>query len=153
MTKKNYDWDGGATLEDHTKKKHSILEEYFRQYLIVRCQLPQQEKFRLAIVDGFSGAGLYKCGSYGSPLIFVEVLISTTKVINQRRLAEGMKPIQIECLLIFNDQIEAVTHQLKQNLAPQLASINEAENLHVETEYLSAPLEKIGSTGNPVGRG
>jgi three-Cys-motif partner protein len=74
MARKDYDWDGGAELEVHTKKKHSILREYFRQYLIIRCQLPQQEKFRLAIVDGFSGAGLYKCGNFGSPLIFVDVL-------------------------------------------------------------------------------
>jgi three-Cys-motif partner protein len=69
-----YDWEGGAPLDEHTKKKHTILTEYFRQYLITRCQLPKQEKFRLAIVDGFSGAGVYKCGSFGSPLIFVDVL-------------------------------------------------------------------------------
>ena len=88
MAKKNLDWEGGAKLEGHTKKKHAILREYFRQYLITRCQLPQQEKFRLAIVDGFSGAGLYNCGSYGSPLIFVDVLINTTNEINLRRTSQ-----------------------------------------------------------------
>ena len=82
MVQKNYDWKGGATLDDHTKKKHTILQEYFRQYLITRCKLPQREKFRLVIVDGFSGAGLYACGSYGSPLIFVDVLQNTLVSIN-----------------------------------------------------------------------
>ena len=53
MVKKNYDWDGGATLDDHTKKKHTILREYFRQYLITRCKIPKRKKLRLIIVDGF----------------------------------------------------------------------------------------------------
>ena len=48
MVEKSYDWEDGAELEEHTKKKHQILREYFREYLITRCKLPQQEKFRLA---------------------------------------------------------------------------------------------------------
>ncbi|MDP6690957.1 MAG: three-Cys-motif partner protein TcmP, partial [Alphaproteobacteria bacterium] len=74
MARKSYDWSGGAELDDHTRCKHKILKEYFRQYLITRCQLPQQEKFRLAIIDGFAGAGIYNCGSFGSPLIILETL-------------------------------------------------------------------------------
>jgi three-Cys-motif partner protein len=90
MVRKNLDWEGGAELEDHTKKKHDVLRRYFRQYLIIRCQLPQQEKFRLAIVDGFSGAELYKCGNFGSPLIFVDVLINTANEINLNRTVAGV---------------------------------------------------------------
>ena len=144
MAKKKYDWETGAILEEHTRKKHSILREYFRQYLITRCQLPQQEKFRLAIVDGFSGAGLYKCGAYGSPLIFVDVLVKATKEVNLRRVSQGMRPIQIECLLILNDEIKAVIEQLKQNISPLLAGAKEeSENLFVETEFLSRPFETL----------
>ncbi len=144
MTRKRYDWDCGATLEDHTKKKHSILKEYFRQYLITRCQLPQQEKFRLAVIDGFSGAGLYKCGAYGSPLIFVDVLDSTTQEINLRRINQGMKPIQIECLLVLNDEIEAVTDQLRQTISPLLAGVAEtSKNLHIETQFYSKSFENL----------
>lgn len=144
MAKKKYDWDGGAVLEEHTKKKHSILKEYFRQYLITRCQLPQQEKFRLAVVDGFSGAGLYKCGTYGSPLIFVDVLANTTNEINLQRLNQGMKPIQIECLLILNDEIAAVIDQLQKNISPLVAGVKEeSKNLFIETEFHSSPFEAI----------
>ena len=89
MVKKSYDWDGGAILEDHTKKKHTILSEYFGEYLRIRCKLPQQERFRLAIVDGFSGAGLYKNGEYGSPLIFIDALSNLTKEINAHRFSPG----------------------------------------------------------------
>lgn len=62
MVKKIYDWDGVATLDDHKKKKHTILREYFRQYLITRCKIPKREKLPLIIVDGFSGARIYTCG-------------------------------------------------------------------------------------------
>ena len=140
--KKEYDWEGGAVLEDHTKKKHRILREYFRQYLITRCQLPQQEKFRLAIVDGFSGAGLYKCGSFGSPLIFIETLINTTNEININRASNGMKPILIECLLICNDQEEQTIKHLKENITPMLVNAKESsEYLYIHTEYHNGNFE------------
>jgi three-Cys-motif partner protein len=112
MAKKDYDWKDGAVLEDHTKKKHQILAEYFRQYLITRCQLPKQDKFRVSIVDGFSGGGLYKCGSFGSPIIFIEVLQNATNEINLKRKVQGLKPIQVECLLILNDYEPEVISQL-----------------------------------------
>ncbi|MBQ0798513.1 MAG: three-Cys-motif partner protein TcmP [Porticoccaceae bacterium] len=144
MVEKKYDWEDGALLEEHTKKKHEILKNYFRQYLLIRCQLPQQEKFRLAIVDGFSGAGLYKCGSFGSPLIFVDVLIKATNEINLLRIAQGIKPIQIDCLLLLNDFDKSVTEQLKKNLTPLLAQAKDTcQNLFIETEYFSQEFEKL----------
>ena len=74
MVKKRYSWETGATLEEHSRRKHKIVREYFARYLTVRCQLPMQSRFRLAIVDGFAGGGRYKCGSPGSPIIFIEEL-------------------------------------------------------------------------------
>ncbi len=74
MVAKSYQWADGAVLEDHSRRKHKILREYFHRYLTVRCQIPQQTKFRLAVIDGFSGAGRYECGSAGSPVIFIEEL-------------------------------------------------------------------------------
>jgi three-Cys-motif partner protein len=59
MAVKPYAWTEGAPLDDHTRRKHKILSEYFFRYITVRCQIPQQRKFRLAVVDGFSGAGRY----------------------------------------------------------------------------------------------
>lgn len=146
MAKKNYDWEGGAELEEHTQKKHAILGEYFREYLITRCSFPQQEKFRLAIVDGFAGAGLYKCGSYGSPLIFVEVLQKTEKEINSRRVGQGMRPIQIECLLIVNDQEEFVVGKLRRNIAPLVGAVkSDGGKLNLEIEFLNSAFEQVYS--------
>lgn len=144
MVRKTLDWEEGAQLAEHTKKKHSVLREYFRQYLIIRCQLPQQEKFRLAIVDGFSGSGLYKCGSFGSPLIFVDVLIKTVNEINIHRENKGIRPIKIECLLILNDQNKSAIDQLRQNIAPLLAAARENnQNIYIEPEFLSYTFEYI----------
>ena len=44
MVAKKYKWADGATLEDHSRRKHKILREYFYQYLVVRCQIPQQAR-------------------------------------------------------------------------------------------------------------
>ncbi len=144
MTAKEYDWKGGAVLEEHTKKKHEILKEYLRLYLITRCQLPQQDKFRVAIVDGFSGAGLYKCGSYGSPLIFVDTLVKTTNEINIGRITQGLKPIQIECFLLLNDSERVVIEQLKENISPIVAAANdECKSLHLQLEFYSEEFEKV----------
>lgn len=144
MVEKRYDWSGGAVLDDHTKKKHTILQEYFRQYLVTRCKLPQQEKFRLVIVDGFSGAGIYSCGSYGSPLIFVDTLKKTLELINIGRADQGMKLIQIECLLVLNDFDKLAIRQLKKNIAPLLADAQEENSkLYIEVEYFSEAFDKI----------
>ena len=74
MVEKQYSWLTGAILGEHSKRKHKVVGEYVARYLAVRCQLPQQSRFKLAIVDGFAGGGRYKDGSFGSPLIFVDEL-------------------------------------------------------------------------------
>lgn len=144
MAKKDYQWADGATLDEHSKRKHKILREYFRQYLVTRCKLPQQEKFRLAIVDGFSGAGIYKCGSFGSPLIFIEVLRKTFEEINLERAVQGMKPIEIECSFFFNDFESVAIEHLKQNAAPMLAEIKQnVPQLHIEVNYDTQEFDQV----------
>lgn len=143
MVDKSYDWDGGAILEDHTKKKHKILSEYFSEYLRVRCRHPQQSKFRLAIVDGFSGAGKYKEGEYGSPLIFIDTLSCLIKEINCYRTSQGHKSVSIECLIIFNDSCPIAIQKLKENTSPLLAALKNSENnLQIHCEYLNNEFDK-----------
>ena len=141
MVAKTYDWEHGAKLEDHTRKKHEILRRYFRQYLLTRCKVPQQEKFRLAIVDGFSGAGKYECGSHGSPLIFVEGLLNAAAEINHGRERQGMKPVVIESLLLFNDRNSGAIEQLKQNLVPLLMEVEASTHLRIETGFYTSEFE------------
>lgn len=143
MALKHYAW-GDAKLDEHSKRKHKILREYFRQYLITRCQLPQQEKFRLAVVDGFSGGGKYARGESGSPLIFMETLRDTFLEINTTRAANGMKLIEIECLFIFNDSAKDTVEILKTNLAPLIADIKaNYPKLHVQPYFFNSAFDQI----------
>lgn len=143
MVAKPYDWAQGAVLEEHSRRKHKILREYFRQYIVVRCQLPQQTKFRLAIIDGFAGAGRYACGAPGSPLIFIEELKSALGEINVGRAAQGLAAIEIQCLLILNDADTGALDALKTNCAPLLAQIKtEMPALHLEARFISGVFEQ-----------
>lgn len=142
MVEKRYEWACGATLEDHSRRKHKILREYFFNYLIVRCQLPQQSRFRLAIIDGFAGGGRYSCGTAGSPIIFLEELKNATEFVNVQRAAQGLGAIEIECLLVLNDTDLDVVEILKGNVAPLHGAINHAvPKLHIRIEYLNQPFE------------
>lgn len=138
MTEKPYAWSDGATLEEHSKRKHKILREYFFEYLTVRCKLPRQERFRLAIVDGFAGGGRYRCGAAGSPLIFIEELKRAIEIVNVQRASQGIGPIEIECLLVLNDHNWDAIEALKANIAPLQAEIAEnVPRLHLRIEYLN----------------
>ncbi len=144
MSKKPYSWVAGAVLEEHSRRKHKVIAEYVARYLTVRCQLPQQSRFRLAIVDGFAGGGQYKCGSPGSPLIFINELRVATEQFNIKRQAEGMSPLDIECLLILNDFDKETVELLKTNAASLIAEIKEnVPKLHLRVEYRNEKFDEL----------
>lgn len=143
MVRKKYDWTDGAKLEDHTAAKLRILRQYAREYISVRCQIPHQSKFRLAIIDGFCGAGRYKGGEAGSPIVFLEEVIRAARDLNTRRKAEGFSKLQIDCLLIFNDVEKEVIELLKANVAPlQQEAASLGELLHIEIVFKVGEFEK-----------
>lgn len=143
MSKKEYDWTNGAALSDHSRVKLKILDEYFREYLKVRCVLPQQSKFRLAIVDGFCGAGLYGDGSEGSPIIFLNVLKEVSHELNLIRSIEGFKPLDIECSIYFNDLNAEAISLLQENLAPIREEISaSAPRLSINLNFSQGKFEE-----------
>lgn len=142
MVKKIYEWVDGAKIEEHSRRKHKILREYVFDYLTVRCKRPQQERFRLAIVDGFSGGGRYQCGTPGSPLIFIEELKRAVEAVNTQRSVGGMGTIEVECLIIFNDASRDAIELLKTHVGPVLADIVQTcPKLHLRIEYLNEVFE------------
>src|SRR5262245_58126728 len=142
MVKKSYDWVSGEILDDHTRRKHKIIREYFADYLRVRCQFPQQSKFRLAVVDGFAGGGRYSCGTPGSPIIFIEELQRAEQELNIARATHGMALIEIECLLVLNDLTGDTVELLKSYVTPLEATIKETSSrLHLQFEYLNRKFE------------
>lgn len=142
MVEKRYEWIDGAKLDEHSRRKHKILREYFFDYLTVRCKLPQQERFRLAVIDGFAGGGRYQCGTAGSPLIFIEELRHAIETVNAQRGSQGLGAIEIECLLILNDASRDAVELLKTHVAPMQADIAQTvPRLHLHVEYLNSPFE------------
>ena len=143
MVRKSYEWTDGANLDEHSRRKHKILREYFFDYLTVRCKLPAQERFRLAIVDGFAGGGRYGCGTSGSPLIFIEELKRAAEAVNGRRATQGLRAIEIECLLVLNDANRDAIELLKTHVAPMQVEIAQVlPKLHLRVEYLNNPFEE-----------
>jgi three-Cys-motif partner protein len=142
VVSKPYAWVAGAVLEEHTRRKHKILREYFFQYVTVRCQNPLQRKFRLAIVDGFSGAGRYSCGSAGSPIIFLEELRHAVDAVNLQRVDQGLGIVEVECLLIFNDASADAVRLLQENCAPLIADISAScPQIHTLVRYMNNRFE------------
>lgn len=142
-----YDWANGATLHEHSRKKHAILEEYLHLYLSVRCSYPRR-KLRLAVVDGFCGGGRYKCGSDGSPIIFARAAIEAVKGINFQRDIDGMPPIDVELLLVINDFDPSAVKLCEQHLAPYVAKARDPEghltlNVHTLSEKFESAYIKI----------
>jgi len=138
VVEKRYEWANGAKLEEHSRRKHKILREYVFDYLTVRCKRPQQERFRLAIVDGFAGGGRYQCGTSGSPLIFIEELKQAIESVNTHRAVQGFGAIEVECLLVFNDASRDAVELLKTHITPMQAEIAQSyPKLHLRVEYLN----------------
>jgi three-Cys-motif partner protein len=144
MVTSRYSWKNGVELEEHTRRKHKILREYLERYLTVRCVLPQQTKFRLAIVEGFAGGGRYKKGEPGSPLIFLTELRAAAEAFNLRRKSEGMADLDIECFFLLNDEDPEAISLLRNAFEPLLAAIKvEVPKLHVQREYFSQSFEAV----------
>jgi three-Cys-motif partner protein len=138
VVEKRYEWAEGAKLDEHSHRKHKILREYVFDYLTVRCRLPQQERFRLAIVDGFAGGGRYQCGSPGSPLIFIEELKRSVEAVNTQRAVQGLGAVEVECLFVFNDASRDAIELLKTHVAPMQAVVSQTcPKLHLRVEYLN----------------
>lgn len=102
MPPKKYAWSNGAELLDHTRKKLDILRSYFHDYLRVKCT-PINRSFKIALVDGLAGGGIYNGGFSGSPLVFLEELKRFFDETTIMRKSEGLPELSIECLFIVND--------------------------------------------------
>jgi three-Cys-motif partner protein len=106
MAKKHYDWNPNlpADIEQHSVVKHEILKTYLVNYVLTLIS-PFQDEFKLTLVDGFSGGGVYRHKDtkeliYGSPIIMLEAIQEAYFKINKNR----KKPIILNIHYFFVDQ-------------------------------------------------
>lgn len=107
MTHNPYDWSDSKKpphLQPHSIAKHEVIEAYLERYIEVLTADPRYDKFKITIVDGFSGGGLYRHANtgelhLGSPLIFLD----TVRRMEARLKAQRTKAFVIDAMYYFID--------------------------------------------------
>lgn len=116
--KQLFDWSSWQTklppLKAHSVAKLDVLRSYIEDYIVILCTgNPGQDRFRLTLVDGFAGGGIYDDGAVGSPLVLLEAVKVAEFRVNQSRT----KPLTIDCHFYFVESdaaaAECLEHQLK----------------------------------------
>ncbi|PCE23078.1 hypothetical protein BWP39_25670 [Paraburkholderia acidicola] len=119
MAKRHYDWSSGlAEIEEHSLTKHQVLVDYLVRYFQQRTlNAPGRERFRITLVDGFCGGGLYVLqGSdqlvLGSPLRMMEAVDTAFTLVNANRT----KQIELDVQFVFVDKDKHALEHLRKVL-------------------------------------
>lgn len=90
MSDKYKEWEQGGlvVLDEHSRAKHDLLRTYVERYLEILCQRYGIPRFKITLVDGFAGGGLYQDGELGSPLVLLQAVESAEAKINGFRQKE-----------------------------------------------------------------
>lgn len=142
---KGYRWgdQDGAVLGEHSKRKHKILREYFRRYILERCKSPISGQLKLVVVDGFCG-GVYAGNEQGSAMIFLETLVETVCEINISRKDRGYRPLLANCLLLFNDKDPAAIASLVPAVAPlQVRAREQGGLINIDIQFSTKAFEEF----------
>lgn len=104
------------SIEEHSKAKLDVFRRYLRAYFNRLNINPSRDHFRLDLVDGFSGGGIFQDGNQtmpGTPLIMLEETHNARKRLNQGRT----KPLNFDCKYYFVDVNRDHTDHLRMVLA------------------------------------
>lgn len=88
-----FHWEQGQApaIEEHSFEKLRVLRDYLRTYFDVLNQGVHHERFKLDLVDGFAGGGLYLHNGAevaGSPLVMLEESKDAEQRLNERRVKQ-----------------------------------------------------------------
>ncbi len=121
MTVHHYSWKSGpAEIQQHSVAKLNVLRAYLIQYFITLAGLPQQDIFKLTLVDGFAGGGLYhhrdtKHVVHGSPLVCLEAVKESEYLLNKNRT----KSLRLDVDYIFVEENKDTFNYLQYVLGKQ----------------------------------
>ncbi len=131
-------------LESHSKAKLTVLRSYLRAYFRRLNVNPQRDTFRLDLIDGFAGGGLFRDGTQtvsGTPFIMLEEAADAHTVLNERR----MKPLEVDCQFYFVDKEPAHTDHLRKTLRDRGYDLDHG-NIVVRTGLFEDEAERIVSS-------
>ena len=103
------------SLEEHSKAKLTVLRSYLRAYFDRLNINPARDEFKLDLIDGFAGGGIFQDGDEivsGTPLIMLEETRNARARLNRKRA----KSLRLDCKYYFTDIEAAHTDHLKKIL-------------------------------------
>jgi three-Cys-motif partner protein len=144
MAMEKYGWDRGEIpiIEVHSIKKHDVLREYLRQYILIVGGKPfQRRDLTLTIVDGFAGGGLYQTASgtpyFGSPFVCLRTVEEAAFLLSQQ------KPFTLNSNFIFVEKNKRVATFLKNTLESEGYKSRLDKNLFVVNASFEDKIEEI----------
>ena len=103
------------SIEEHSKAKLTVLRAYLRAYFDRLNVNPSRDEFKLDLIDGFSGGGVFRDENdimSGTPLIMLEETEGARDRLNRKRA----KPLRLDCKYYFIDVEAAHTNHLRKVL-------------------------------------
>lgn len=144
--KKHYDWtDGPATLEAHSLTKHDVLVGYLIRYFEQRTLNARgRDRFRITLVDGFCGGGLYTVAgsndeALGSPLRMLAAVEEASVSINQHRT----KPLDLDVQYVFIDKDPRAIEHLTKVLQDRGYGAKIGRSIHLMREDFTAAAPSV----------
>lgn len=146
MAKKHYDWTNGpAELEAHSLTKHSVLVDYLLRYFEQRTLNARgREVFRITLVDGFCGGGLYRLKTsndevLGSPLRMLDAVQAAQVRVNQGR----SKPLELQVQYVFVDRDETAVRHLESVLKQRGYGSQIGSSIHLITSEFGLAADQV----------
>lgn len=103
-------WSADCTkipvLKIHTKKKHEILRDYIRNWVLTLGGNNRLMGMTITIVDGFCGGGIYQDGDQkwlGSPLLILQSILNGLQDIQEKKSKPNFQ-LDFRVICIDNDR-------------------------------------------------
>ena len=128
-------------IEPHSKAKLTVLRSYLRAYFDRLNVNPHREEFKLDLVDGFAGGGVFTDGNAtlsGTPIIMLEETAAARERLNEGRV----KPLNIDCKFYFVDKKRAHTDHLRMALREREYRVD-GDSIVVQTGLFEDEVERI----------
>lgn len=143
---KHYDWTNGpAELDPHSLTKHGVLADYIRRYIEQRTLNSRgREIFRITLVDGFCGGGLFSLRGDGrlvdgSPLRMLQAVEEARQIINLGRT----KPIDLQVQYVFVDVSASAIHHLTTLLKERGYEGQIGQSIHLIQDTFAGAADKV----------
>ena len=130
-------------LEAHSEAKHHLFRAYLNAYVNRLTRRPEQDKFRMSVVEGFAGGGAYLghdgAEVSGSPMILLDEAAAAEAAIRLERT----KPFELSIDFTFVDASKPHCEALTQRIARSQHGHKLGRNVRVLNNNFAEAYENI----------